>query len=117
MCSILLDLLAESEDIIVDGTGIRCFIEAPDVGQELIARNDFPLVLEKILQELEFPGVGVNSFPTLEKFVSDEVGADVSKRSACGFVFRVGLLDKSRPNKDLEDVNFAFGKRRGGIFP
>lgn len=115
MGGVVLDLLAQGEDIIVDRARFGCFFEAPHVSQETIARYNLPFVREEILEQLKFTGVGFKSLSVFEQFVTDKVDANRAENDNGTRRALAVTTCKSRLDKNLEYIDLAFGNRCDGI--
>jgi len=117
MRMVVLDFLAESKNIIVDGSCFGYFLEAPHVFQELITRDNFSFVGKEILEQLKFTGIGCNSLTVLEEFMADKVDSNGAENDLGS---RLVLRETARQaglDKNLEHFNFTFGDARDGPVP
>ncbi len=63
---VFFDLFAKAEDVVVDRSGVRDLFKTPDVREQLVAGDNLAFVLEKVFQELEFAGIGLDLAPLPE---------------------------------------------------
>jgi hypothetical protein len=107
MCSVIFDLLAKTEDIVVDRSRLGRLFETPYVSQKVFAWNNFPFVDEEILEQLKLAGVGSQTLATFEQLVADEIDVNIAKGSP-GEPFLAGLVFCQRGlDEDFQNVDFA----------
>jgi len=67
---VVFDVAAKADDEVVDGAGVGVFVDAPNLFEDLLARDDLALAVGEVAEEVGFH----------EGEVSDAVGGDELQR-------------------------------------